>query len=97
MSGLNPGKKAPPSRHGRKPFQPAIGTDFGRVEEVEARTRGFLARVFAVATGATLGVTGGYGILTGNYIAVMAVWAIVGPFIGAMMSYYFGPQRNDTG
>jgi nitrate reductase NapE component len=97
MSGLNPGQQAPRSRHGKKPFQPAIGTDFGKVEEVEARTRGFLARVFAIATVATIGVTGGYGFFAGNYTAVMAVWAIVGPFIGAMMSYYFGPRRNDTG
>jgi hypothetical protein len=90
-------KKSPRSRRGEKPFQPAIGTDFGRVEEVEARTRGFLERVFAVATIATLAVTGGFGFLTGNYMAVMAVWAVVGPFIGAMVSYYFGPQRIDTG
>jgi hypothetical protein len=97
MQGLTPDKN--PSRSGqkRKPFQPAIGTDFGTVEEVEAKTRGFLARVFAVSTVTVVAVTGGYGLMTGNYLAVITVWAIAGPIIGAIVSHYFGPQRNDTG
>jgi hypothetical protein len=97
MNGVTPDKS--PARSGQrgKPFQPAIGTDFGSVEEVEAKTRGFLARVFAVTTVAVVGVAGGYGLVTGNYTAAITVWAIAGPIIGAIVSHYFGPQRNDTG
>jgi hypothetical protein len=91
-----------PNRNSRssvraKPYQPAIGTDFGKVEEVEARTRGFLTRFIALAAGAGVAVTGGYGLVTGNFTAVIAVWAIAGPIIGAVVSHYFGSQRNDTG
>jgi len=49
-----------------KPFQPSIGTDFGRVEDVEARTRDFLARFVALAAGSMVAVTGLYGLTTGN-------------------------------
>ena len=97
MAGVTPDKKSTRSGQRKKPFQPAIGTDLGKVEEVEAKARGFIARVLTVATVAVVAITGGYGFITGNYMAVMAVWAISGPFIGAMVSYYFGPQRSDTG
>jgi hypothetical protein len=95
-TGVTPNKKIP-SGPRAKPFQPAIGTDFGRVEEVEARTRGFLTRFIALAAGAGLAITGGYGLVTGNYTAVIAVWAIAGPIFGAVVSHYFGSQRNDPG
>ena len=88
-----------PSRSSRKtkPFQVVVGSDYGKVEEVEARTRGFVARV-VVSTGVGAVVAaGGYSLFTGNFVAVAAVWAIVGPLIGAVVIYYFGPQRNDTG
>ena len=39
---------------------------------------------------------GGYGLITGSYIAVIGVWSVAGPIIGALVTYYFGPQR-DTG
>src|ERR1700733_2747938 len=97
MSGFTPDKKSPRSGQRKKPYQPAIGTDFGIVEEVEAKTRSFLARVFTVSTATVVAVTGGYGLITGNYLAVITVWAIAGPIIGAVVSHYFGPQRNDTG
>jgi hypothetical protein len=94
--GVTPTRK---SRSGgrKKPFQPAIGTDIGRVEDADAKTRGFLARFLALCIGALVAVTGGYGLITGNYTAVIAVWTIAGPVIGAVVAYYFGPQRNDTG
>jgi hypothetical protein len=97
MPGATPDRSRPRSPDRKKPFQPAIGTDFGTVEEVEAKTRGFLARVFAVTTVSVVAVTGGYGLITGNYMAVITVWAIAGPIVGAIVSHYFGPQRNDTG
>jgi hypothetical protein len=50
-----------------------------------------------VTTVSVVAVTGGYGLITGNYMAVITVWAIAGPIVGAIVSHYFGPQRNDTG
>jgi hypothetical protein len=90
-----PTNQSRPSRK-TKPFQPAIGREFGGVEEVEAKTRGFLARVIASVTAIGVVATGTYGLVTGNYTAVIAVWAVAGPIVGALVTYYFGPQR-DTG
>jgi hypothetical protein len=86
------------SQSGRKakPYQPAIGREFDVVEEVEAKTRGFLTRIIASVTAIGVVATGTYGLITGNYTAVIAVWAVAGPIVGALVSYYFGPQR-DTG
>jgi len=92
-----PDKKSARSTRKEKPFQPAIGSDFGKVEETEAATRGFLVRVIALSAVAVVAVTGGYGLITGDYMAVRAAWAIAGPIVGAVVSHYFGPQRNDTG
>jgi hypothetical protein len=86
----------PQSHRKPKPFQPAIGREFNGVEEVEAQSRGFLARVVASVTALAVIVTGLYGLLTGNYTAVIAVWSVAGPIVGALVTYYFGPQR-DTG
>jgi hypothetical protein len=97
MSGVPPNKEPRRSGQKKKPFQPAIGTDFGTVEEVEAKTRGFLARLIALTAAAGIVVTGGYGLITGNYMAVITVWAIAGPIIGAIVAHYFGPQRKDAG
>jgi hypothetical protein len=97
MPGITPDKKSSRSGQRPKPFQPAIGTDYGAVEEVEAKNRGFLLRIIALTTAGAIVVTGGYGLIAGNYMAVIAVWAVAGPFIGAMVTYYFGPRRNDTG
>jgi len=94
MRGVTPN---PRSRSLRKPFQPAIGKEFDGVQEVEAKTRGFLARVIASSTVVGVVVAGGYGLITGRYMAVTVVWSVAGPFIGAIATYYFGPQRNDTG
>jgi hypothetical protein len=80
----------------RKPFQPAIGTDF-EIRRVNAKTCSLLARLIATATVAGVLATGGYGLVTGNYTAVIAVWAVAGPLNGAVVSHYFGPLRTDTG
>lgn len=85
-----------PSRSRGKPFQPAIGTEFAGVQEVEAKTRSFLARLLASAIVIGVLVAGGYGLVIGNYTAVIGVWSVAGPIIGALVAYYFGPQR-DTG
>jgi hypothetical protein len=93
------GKQKKPSATGvtAKPFQPAVGREFEGVEEVEAKTRDFLARVIAMATIISVGVAGLYRLMTGRYGAVAAAWSVAGPIIGAVVAYYFGPRRNDTG
>jgi hypothetical protein len=95
MAGEAPAKSRSGQR--KKPFQPAIGSDFGKVEEVEAKTRGFLARFIAWTAAIGVAATGGYGLVTGNYMAVIAVWAVAGPIIGAVVSHYFGPRGYDAG
>ncbi len=97
MAGVTQDKKTSRSGRREKPFQPAIGTDFGQVDEVEARTRGFLTRLIALALSAGLAVTGGYGLVTNNYMAVTVVWSVAAPIVGGVMTFYFGLQRNDTG
>ena len=97
MPGVTPDRKLSRSGSRPKPFQPAVGTDYGPVEEVEARTRGFLARLIALTAAGAVAVAGGYSLITGNFMAVITVWAIAGPIIGAIVSHYFGPQRNDAG
>jgi len=77
-----------------KPFQPAIGREFEGVQEIEAKTRDFLARLIASASIVGVLATGGYGLMTGNYRAVIGVWSVAGPIIGALVTYYFGPQRD---
>ena len=87
------------SRHGStKPFVPTVGAEFD-VEEapvIEAQTRGILARAIVGLTGIAVAVTGLYGLVTANFVPVEVVWAVVGPLIGAMVTYYFG-LRKDTG
>jgi hypothetical protein len=87
------------SARAEKPFQPAIGAEFefDGVQEREAKDRSFLVRLIASATVVGVLVAGGYGLITGNYTAVIGVWSVAGPIIGALVAYYFGPQRNDTG
>jgi hypothetical protein len=82
-----------------KPFQPAIRTRFvvSEVPAIEARTRGFLARGLAIFVGAVVASTGAYGLATGNFVPLETVWAVGGPFIGAIVAYYFGPYRKDSG
>jgi hypothetical protein len=83
----------------RKPYQPAIGREF-EVEEVllaQEKNRGFLVRLIALATVLAVGITGIYGLITGAYFAVVAVWSVAGPLVGAMMAFYFGSHRKDLG
>ena len=80
----------------RKPFQPAIGKEF-EFEEIEAKNRGFVARVVVSFTAAALIVTGVYWLLKGSYAPLSLVWGIGGPLIGAIVGHYFGPKRTDTG
>lgn len=97
MAGRNPDERPDRSRAARaKPFQPAIGRAF-EVEEIEAKTSGFLVRSVALATVTAVGVSGLYGLATYNYMPVAVVWSVAGPIVGAMVTHYFGPQRNDTG
>lgn len=95
---MRPAQVRPPSRAGRKPFQPAIGRDFDveSVPTVEAGTRGMLARGITHFAGFVVVMTGGYGAVSGDFQPLMASWAVIGPIIGAIVAYYFGPRRTDT-
>jgi hypothetical protein len=97
MPGVTPDKRSSRSRQRKKPYQPAIGFDFGKVEEVEAKSRGYLIRAIVLLSATAIIATGGYALTTGNHTPLITVWAIAGPFIGALVAYYFGLQRNDTG
>jgi hypothetical protein len=96
-------KRLPAEKSGsrsKKPFQPAIGKDDFEVSEpqlVEAKTRGFLVRLVAVMIAAAVGFTGLHGLLSGDYHALTAVWTVSGPILGAMVAYFFGVHRKDSG
>lgn len=90
-------RKTEKSNRQHKPFQPAPGSDFGKVEEVDAGTRGFLARFIFYNSTLALGIAAGYSLIYHIYAVLLAVWAVVGPIIGVVVAYYFGPTRNDTG
>ncbi len=48
-------------------------------------------------SGLAVGVTGVYGLVMDNYRPIIMDWAIGGPFIGAVVTYYLGPRRTDAG
>ena len=86
-------------RDSGKPFQPAVGREIeiDEVPTIEAKTRGFLARIIAICVAIGVGVTGAYGLATGRYAAIEVVWAIAGPLVGAVVAFYFGAHRRDSG
>jgi hypothetical protein len=89
----------PSNPHRKKPYQPAVGTEFeiDEVPTIDAKTRGFLARFIAMSVAIAVAVTGSYGLVTGQYVAIEVVWAIAGPLVGAVVAYYFGAHRRDSG
>ncbi len=91
--------KRPNKTPTKKPYQPFPGREIEvyDVPLVEAKTRGFLARLIAVATLIAVAITGIYGLFTGAYRAVEIVWSVAGPFMGAMVAYYFSSHRKDSG
>ena len=67
----------------------------------EAETHDFLARSVAVGVAlvaaGTLGaiLAGGYGVATGKYmLAVVSVWSLIGPGLGALVTHYFERGKN---
>jgi len=50
-----------------------------------------------VSVASAVAVTGSYGLVTGQYAAIEVVWAIAGPLVGAVVAYYFGVHRRDSG
>jgi hypothetical protein len=98
MSRPTDSKKSSASK--KKPFQPAFEKDDFEISEpqlVEAKTRGFLVRLVAVMIAAAVGATGVRGLLTGDYHTLTAVWTVAGPIMGAMVAYFFGVHRKDSG
>lgn len=79
-----------------KPFQPAIGTDFGPVRDLEAESRHLLTRLVATVAAGGVAVAGLYGLWREDYTPIVSVWSVAGPIVGALVTYYFG-KRNETG
>lgn len=83
--------------------RPANGREFD-VEEIKAKesyetaqTRNRLALLFsATALTVLLGI-GVHGLFTGKFIYLLSIWAVVGPVLGGISSYYFGRGRKDSG
>lgn len=56
-----------------------------------------LARSIVLTTIAAVAAAGGYGLYTGKFGPVNAVWIVAGPIIGAVVSHYFGRhERKDS-
>jgi len=51
MPGASPNSKPSRSGQAKKRFQPAIGRDFGAVDEVETKSRGYLMRAIVSLNG----------------------------------------------
>ena len=87
----------PVRRPGGKLFQPAIGRDFEIADAavIEARTRGVLASGLSAFVAAAVTVTGAYGLATGRFAPLQITWAVAGPLVGAIASYYCGRDRRD--
>ena len=94
MSYTPPGDSSRRAGSRPRPFQVAIGREFEGVEEIEAKTRAYLAKLIASAPSIATFLAGGYGLVAGNFMPVTAVWSVAGPIIGALVTHYFGPQRN---
>lgn len=96
MSYTTPGDESRRGRAGVKPFQTVIGREFEGIEQVEAKTRAYLVKLIVSATVVAALLAGGYGFIAGDFTPVVAVWSVAGPMVGALVTYYFGPQRNGT-
>ena len=65
-----------------------------RVEIIDAWCRsGLAAGVFIVGT-VFLAGSAILGIMTHSFLAIGAVWAVVGPVWAALAMYYFGPRKD---
>ena len=91
-----------PTNRVRK-FRPAIGRDFA-IEEIRAKesyetaqTRNRLALLFSSAGWVAIATASVHGLLTGNFSYLLAVWAVCGPIVVGIASYYFGRGRKDSG
>jgi hypothetical protein len=77
----------PPQTPVQEPFSPQFGNDFATSREAE--DRGWFMKFVAIFGGAMTGGAGIYGLWTGNFTPVIAVWSIAAPFFGAMAAHYF--------
>ncbi len=76
----------------------------GRVLEVSladladyhtSRTRNRIAYITLVSALAATGLSGVYGLATGNFSGLNAVWVAAGPIVGIIMGYYFHRGRKE--
>jgi len=96
---IRPAKKYEVISSKKKPFQPAIGPDYevNTARLIEAKTRDFIAKLAVVVIVVAVAITGLCGLWTGDFRNLIAVWAVAGPITGAIIAYFFGMHRKDTG
>jgi len=94
-----PSKGTLPSK-ARKKYQPTVGRDLG-IDEIEAsdkyetsRTRDHLAKVIVRGGAVALVVAVAASFQQHSFAPVAAVWAVLGPIAGGIVSFYFyrGPK-----
>jgi hypothetical protein len=65
-----------------------------RVEIIDAIVRSWLAAAVIIVGTTFLAASAILGLVTHSFLAIGAVWAVVGPVYSALAVYYFGPRKN---
>jgi hypothetical protein len=65
-----------------------------RVEIIDAYGRTVLAAAVFIVGTLFLAGSAILGLITHSFLAIGAVWAVVGPVWSALAMYYFGPRKN---
>jgi hypothetical protein len=85
----------------RKNYRPAAGRDL-TIDEIEAsdryetaRTRDHIAKLILWGGAAALSAAVGVSVVGRSFAPLGAVWAVIGPFAGGIVTYYFyrDPKR----
>jgi drug/metabolite transporter (DMT)-like permease len=82
----------------RKPWQPAFGTPFEGPSTdppdppENGRNKWVLAAVLLAVCFTGILFTAGCSLVTGNYVALNAVWVAAVPIITGIATYYFGKE-----
>jgi uncharacterized membrane protein YoaK (UPF0700 family) len=62
-----------------------------------SRTRDRIAYITLISALAATGIAGLYGLGTGNFSGLNAVWVAAGPIVGIVIGYYFHRGRKEPG
>jgi hypothetical protein len=58
-------------------------------------TRSWMAKALMICSAIGLGVASAIGAYCKDWSAINAVWCVVGPFVGALVMYYFRVGKAD--